>query len=145
MKIDDEWRVIELGARIGGFRDLLYGLSCDINHSLNDVLIRFPRKPTIPKKCKGYAAAIKWFSKVEGEIVEMKGIKKLEQLESFHSIAQNKKLGDRAIFARNGGRSIFNVFFYNKDRSKLLADIRRLEQLVDIKVKTKKIVRKTKG
>lgn len=137
MKIDDEWRVIELGARIGGFRDLLYSLSCDINHSLNDVLVRFPRKPYIPKKCKGFAAAIKWFAKEEGEIVEMKGIKKLEQLESFHSITQNKKLGDRAVFARNGGRSIFNVFFYNEDRSKLLADIRRLEQLVDIKIKTK--------
>jgi hypothetical protein len=141
MKVDDEWRVIELGARIGGFRDLLYGLSCDIDHSLNDVLIRFPRKPVIPKRCKGFAAAIKWFAKEEGEIIEMRGIKKIEQLESFHSIAQNKRVGDRSVFSRNGGKSIFNVFFYNSDRSKLLADIRRLEQFVDIKVKRKHVKR----
>jgi hypothetical protein len=38
------------------------------------------------------------------------------------------------VFARNGGRSIFNVFLYNADRSRLLADIRRLEKLVKIKV-----------
>lgn len=145
MKIDDEWKIIEVGPRIGGFRDLLYGLSCDINHSLNDILIRVPRKPIIPKKCKGFAAAMKWFTATEGTIVEMKGLKKVEQLESFHSIVQNKKIGDRALFSKNGGRSIFNLFLYNADRSKLLADIRRVEQLVNIKVQNKrKLSRKKK-
>lgn len=135
MKIDDVWKVIEVGARVGGFRDLLHRLSCDIDHSLNDVLIRVPRKPVIPKKCKGYAAAMKHFAPKEGLIIEMKGVKKIEQLESFHSIQVNKKVGDRATFAKNGGRSLFNLFLYNNDRSKLLADIRRVEQLINIKIK----------
>lgn len=134
MKLDDEWKIIEIGARVGGFRDLLHELSCDINHSLNDILIRIPRKPIIPKKCKGFAAAMKWFAASEGKIMEMKGIKKIEELESFHSIVMNKKIGDRALFAKNGGKSIFNLFLYNEDRSRLLADIRRVEQLVQIKV-----------
>jgi len=134
IKIDTDWKVIEVGPRIGGARDVLYDLSCDIKHSLNDVLIRIPKKPVIPKKCKGYAAYIKWFAKKEGVITEMKGIKKIEQLESFHYIKVNKKVGDRSIFASNGGRSVFNLYFYNMDRSKLLADIRRLEQMVDVKV-----------
>lgn len=134
MKIDDEWKVIEIGARMGGFRHLLHNLSCDINHVLNDVLVRIPKKPHIPKKCKGYACAMKWFADKEGKITEMKGIKKIEELESFHRIDVNKKIGDRAIFARNGGRSVFNLFMYNADRAKLLADIRRVEQLVDIKI-----------
>ena len=135
MKIDDVWKIIEIGPRMGGFRDTLHQLSCDIDHSLNDILIRIPKKPIIPKKCKGFAAAMKWFTEKEGKITEMKGIKKIEQLKSFHHIAVNKKVGDRAVFARNGGRSIFNVFLFNAERSKLLADIRRLEKLVQIKVK----------
>ncbi len=134
MKMDDDWKIIEVGPRVGGFRPLLYELSCDIDHSLNDVLVRIPRKPIIPKKCKGFATAMKWFADKEGKIVEMKGIKKIESLESFHSIAMNKKIGDRATFAKNGGISIFNLFLYNNDRSKLLADIRRVEQLVKIKI-----------
>ncbi len=134
MKIDDVWKVIEVGARCGGFRDTLHRLSCDIDHSMNDVLIRIPRKPVITKKCKGFAAAMKWFAAREGVITEMKGIKKVESLESFHSIQLNKKIGDRAVFARNGGRSVFNLFLYNSDRSKLLADVRRIEQLVEVKV-----------
>ena len=134
MKIDDEWKVIEIGARMGGFRNLLHKLTCNINHSLNDILIRIPQKTIIPKKCGSYACAMKWFATKEGKIVEMKGIKKIEQLKSFHSIEVNKKVGDKAIFARNGGRSIFNLFMNNPDRSKLLADIRRVEQFVEIKV-----------
>ncbi|HEY0964503.1 MAG TPA: ATP-grasp domain-containing protein [Candidatus Paceibacterota bacterium] len=137
MKIDNEWKVIEIGARMGGFRHVLHNLSCDINHTLNDVLIRMPKRPVLPKKCKGYACAMKWFAPKEGKILEMKGIKKIEQLESFHSIAVNKKVGDRSVFARNGGRSIFNLFLYNQDRAQLLADIRRVEKMVDIKVQTR--------
>lgn len=134
MKMDNVWKIIEIGPRMGGFRHELHQLSCDIDHSLNDILIRIPKKPVIPKKCKGYAVAMKWFSAKEGRITQMTGIKKIEQLKSFHSIAINKKVGNRAVFARNGGRSIFNVFLYNSERPKLLADIRRLEKLVKIKV-----------
>jgi len=144
MKIDDDWKVIEVGPRIGGFRELLHELSCGINHSLNDIYIRIPKKPVIPKRCQGFATAMKWFAKTEGVIVEMKGIKRIEKLESFHSIIVNKKIGDRATFARNGGRSIFNLFLYNDDRSKLLADMRRVEQLVEIKIAARGTVAKVK-
>ena len=138
LKMDDDWKIIEIGARVGGFRHMLHDLSCDINHTLNDVLIRIPKKPVLPKKCKGYAVAMKWFAAKEGVITEMKGIKRLEQLSSFHKIDLNKKVGDKATFARNGGRSVFNLFLYNNDRSKLLADIRRIEKMVEVKVASKK-------
>lgn len=134
MKIDDEWKVIEVAARMGGFRHVLHSLTCGIDHALNDILVRIPHKQIIPKKCTGYACAMKWFAAKEGKITEMKGIKKIEQLESFHSITVNKKVGDKAVFARKGGRSIFNLIMHNADRAKLLADVRRVEQCVEIKV-----------
>ncbi len=134
MKIDDDWKVIEVAARMGGFRHVLHQLTCGIDHALNDILVRIPHKTIIPKKCGSYACAMKWFAAKEGKITEMKGIKKIEQLESFERITVNKKVGDKAVYARKGGRSIFNLFLHNADRSKLLADIRRVEQLVEIKV-----------
>jgi len=151
MRVDDEWKIIEVAPRAGGFRDILYKLSCDIDHGMNDIAIRIPRKPVIPKKCKGFSAYIKYFAPKEGLIIETKGIKKIEDLESFHSITNLKKVGDRSIFAKNGGRAIFTTVLYNEDRSKLLADIRRIEQMVKIKIKngrkktsvvTKKVVKK---
>lgn len=137
LKSDGDWKIIEIGARVGGFRHILHDLSCDINHTLNDVLIRIPKKPILPKKCKGYACAMKWFAPKEGPITSMTGVKRIEQLESFYKIDVNKKIGDKAVFARNGGRSVFNLFLYNTDRSKLLADIRRVEKMVDVKVKAR--------
>lgn len=134
MKIDDEWKIIEIGARMGGFRHELYNLSCDIDHARNDIAIRMPKKVVVPKKCKGFACAMKWYAETEGVILEMKGIKKIESLASFTSIKINKKIGDRASFSKNGGKSVFNLFLYNADRSKLLADIRRVEKMVDIKI-----------
>jgi hypothetical protein len=134
MKIDDEWKLIEIGPRIGGFRDKLHSLSCDIDHSLNDVLIRLPKKPIIPKKCKGFAATLKWYPKKEGKIVGLKGIKKCQGLKSFVDIKLIKKIGDTCQFAKNGGKAVFTITLYNAERPRLLADIRRIEQLIDIQM-----------
>ncbi len=143
MKVDDDWKIVEVGPRCGGFRDVLHSLSCDINHTMNDIAVRIPRKPVIPKKCKGYAAYMKYFADKEGIIIETKGLKKIESLASFHKITVNKKVGDRAIFSRNGGRAVFTTVLYNADRSKLLADIRRLEKMVAVKVSNARPPKKT--
>jgi len=134
MKMDDEWKLIEIGARIGGYRARLHRLSCDIDHSLNDILIRFPKKPIIPKKCNGYAATLKWFPKKEGKILSLKGIKKCQELKSFVEINVLKKVGDRCRFAKHGGKAVFTITLFNMERSRLLADIRRIEQLVDVQI-----------
>ena len=135
MKTEDGWKVIEVGPRIGGFRNTLYQLSYGIDHTENDILIRIPKKPVIPKKVLGHSTALKFFAKKEGTIKSITGIKKAQELKSFHHINIHKKVGDRAVFAKNGGKSVFNIILHNKDRSKLLADIRRLEQAVKIETK----------
>ncbi len=135
LKVDDDWKLVEIGPRVGGFRAKLHELSCDIDHSLNDILIRIPKKPVVPKKCKGFAATLKWFPKKEGKITKVKGIKKTQELESFVSMDVYKKIGDMARFAKNGGKAVFTVTLYNTDRSKLLADIRRIEKTVAVEVK----------
>ncbi len=135
MKVDDDWKIIEIGPRVGGFRVELHGLTCGIDHSLNDVLIRMPKKPVIPKKCKGYAATIKWYSKKEGRIVGIRGIKKCQELQSFVEIKPTKKIGDMCTFARHGGKAVFTITLYNLERSKLLADIKRVEKLIEVQVK----------
>ena len=132
IKTAKSWKVIEVGPRIGGFRDVLYHMSYGIQHGLNDILVRIPKKPIIPKKILGHSVAMKFFAKKEGILTSVTGIKKIQQLESFYSIDINKKVGDKAVFAKNGGKSVFNIILFNKERSKLLADIRRLEKTINI-------------
>ena len=135
--IDGDWKVIELGPRIGGFRQVLHDLSCGIDHGLNDLLIRIPRKPLIPKKCNGFAAAMRYYPDQEGVITEIKGIKKITELESVHTLNVKLKVGDKSAFAKHGGGGVFDLVLYNQDRSKLLADIRRVEQMVQVEVISK--------
>ncbi len=133
MRTEDGWKVIEIGPRIGGFRRDLYQLSYDINHAMNDILVRIPRKPIIPKKVQGYSAAMKFFPKREGILTGLTGIMKVQELASFKKVNINKKIGDKCLFAKNGGVSICNIILFNESRSELLADIRRIESMLEIK------------
>lgn len=135
MKTEDGWKVIELGPRIGGFRDEMYRLSYGINHSLNDILIRIPKKPILHKRIRGYTAVLQFYPKRKGRLESLEGVNRVRKLESFERIRINKKLGDMCDFARNGDDPVFDIVLFNKERSKLLADVRRLEQATKIRVK----------
>jgi len=127
------WKIIELSPRIGGFRHEMYKLSYGIDHNLNDILIHMGRRPVLPRKIKGFTAVLQFFARKEGALKELRGIVKIKKLASFVGIAVNKKIGDRCKFAKNGGKSVCNLTLFNPDRSELLADIRRAEQLILIK------------
>lgn len=141
MRTDNGWKVIELGARIGGFRSIMYQLSFGIEHSINDIRIRLNEEPIIPKKIKGYTAAFKFFAKEEGILSVYKGPKKIKKLVSFKSIKTYLKIGDTCLYSKHGGKGVCDVVLFNKDRSELFADIRRVEERLVIKT-IKKIIKK---
>lgn len=134
MRTDDGWKVIEIGPRVGGYRAQMYRLSFGINHGLNDILVRLPVKVKAPKKLKGYSAAMKFFAKKEGTITAVRGIRKVQKLPSVVRCKQKLKVGDKAKFAKHGGTCVFDVVLFNEDRSLLFADIRKLEQTIEIQV-----------
>lgn len=138
MKTEDGWKIIELGPRIGGFRHEMYELSYGLDHSLNDILIRMPKKPVLPKKVKGYTVVMQFYARKKGKLQSLEGINKIRKLESFSRIDITKKLGEMCDFARNGDDPVFTIVLFNKSRSRMLADIRRIEQTVQIKVTTPK-------
>jgi biotin carboxylase len=134
MRTEKEWKIIELAPRMGGFRHEMYMLSYGINHILNDILIRVPQKPVIPKKVKGFTAVFNMYAKSEGKLKAISGIKKVKALASFHEINLLKSVGDELKFAKNGGGVVAEIMLFNKSRADLLADIRRMEKAFDIEV-----------
>ena len=91
----------------------------------------------IPKKTLGYTAVLVVYAKEEGYITNLTGIKKVQELKSLHKFEVNKKIGEKAVFAKNGGKSIYTIILFNKNESSLLADIRRTEQSLEITTSTK--------
>jgi len=143
MKTEDGWKIIELGPRIGGFRHEMYELSFGFDHSLNDILIRIPKKPILTKKAKGYTSVMQFYAHNRGKLKSIDGINKIRKLESFRRVEMTKKHGDMCNFARNGDSPVFTIVLFNHVRSNLLADIRRLEQAISINVvRSQRIVTK---
>ncbi len=134
MKTPNGWKVIEVGPRMGGFRDFMYEQSYGIDHNLNDLLIRLPMRPIIPRKVKGFSSVLAFYANEQGTITAIKGLKKIKLIESYKKYDINLKKGDKAMFSRNGGGSVVDVYLFNVKRSNLLADIRRLEQTLKIEV-----------
>jgi hypothetical protein len=132
MRTETGWKVIEIGPRMGGFRHEMYELSYGINHALNDILIRIPKQPILPKKIKGYTAVMQFYAQKEGKLDKIQGQFKIEALESVKRLRVRKEVGDKCTFAKNGGDPVLEAILFNPKRSNLLADIRRLEQFLNI-------------
>lgn len=132
MKTEAGWKVIELGPRMGGFRHVMYQSAYGINHKINDIRIHMGKKPVIPKKVLGHAMVLKFFAKQEGRLTKLTGIKKVNQLTSVKKILIHKKIGDQCAYAKHGGSGVFDIVLFHPERSKLLADARRLERMIKI-------------
>ena len=132
MKTDHGWKVIEIGARIGGYRHVMYALSFGINHLWNDIRIRIPEKFSVQKKPLAHTAVLEFFSKEEGYLTKLSGLRKVRKLESLHELSVHVKENQMCRFAKHGGKKIVSVVLTNKKRSNLLADIRRLEKSICI-------------
>lgn len=134
MRTESGWKVIELGPRRGGYRHIMYNLAFGIDHWTNDMLTKTDQRTRIYRKPKGHVAVLQFFAKKEGNLSKIVGMKKIEKLESCHRITAHKKPGDKCLFAKNGGNVVVDTVFFNKDRARLLADVRRLESELKIVV-----------
>mgnify|MGYP001255993330 CR=1 FL=1 len=129
---EGEWKIVEIGARMGGFRSMMYKKSFGINLDIQDINIHLGRKINLPRNKKGYTSVIKFFAKKEGIITKIQGIKKAELLPSFVETVQLLKKGDKARFAKNGGTYVFRVTLFNENKAQFIEDKRKLEKMVYI-------------
>lgn len=136
---EGEWKIVEIGARMGGFRSMMYRKSFGINLDVQDINIHLGKKLQLPRNKKGYTSVIKFFAKEEGTITKIQGIKKAQTLPSFVETVQLLKKGDKARFAKNGGTYVFRVTLFNENKAQFIEDKRKLEKMVYIEtVSTRK-------
>jgi len=122
------WKIIEIGPRIGRYRDKMYELGYGIDHTLNDMLNRMSIEPEIPTQTKKHVAAFSFYPKTEGLLKEIEGIEKVKTLKSVHEVKIYKEPGYNAKFASNGGEEIVSVMLANQDPIKLKDDITIMEK-----------------
>jgi len=136
---EGEWKIVEIGARMGGFRAMMYKKSFGINLTVQDINNHLGKPLSLPRKKKGYTSVTKFFAKEEGVITKIIGIKKAQLLPSFLKITQRLKKGDQAKFAKHGGTYVFHVALFNENRSQFIEDRRKLEKMIHIETKKRAV------
>lgn len=132
MKTSKGWKVIELGARPGGFREELLYHSFGIKHHLNDLMIKVGKKPIIKKKIKKNVVFMKFWPKKPGKLIAIKGLQKAKALKSLVRFRQGKQIGDYAGLSKHGHTFVVTFTLARKTRSDLMGDLRKLEKWIQI-------------
>lgn len=129
------WKIVELGARIGGHRNDLYRESYGIRHFYNDVAVRIGRPPKIPTELLRHAAGMQMYAEEEGVIESIEGLDEARKLSSIVWLEAHNKPGDEVLFAHNAGHTVVDGILSNEDLGLLEQDIAKVRELVKINVK----------
>lgn len=129
------WKIIEIGPRVGGFRQYLYHTSFSIDHLLNDLLIRCGDKPIVSKEVLRAAAKLKLYPQKAGTLVTVEGLEGITTLSSTAGHRLEKHPGDRVKRAVDGGMCTLVINLENPSRADLLKDIGTVRQSVKIVTK----------
>jgi biotin carboxylase len=129
------WKIIEIAARIGGFRDTLYREAYGIEHFYNDLAIHMGQEPDIPRELLRYTQAINIYAATEGRITSIEGIEEARELPGMAEIDVKIPPGELALFVTEGGDPVVKAVISNEDPKQLEKDARRVRELVRINVR----------
>lgn len=110
------WKIIELGPRLGRFRQTMYMQGYGIDHSRNDILIHFGKKPAIPQTFKRYCAAYSIYPVAEGVLREVTQLETLRLHPAVTFLQVNKKPGELCLYAKHGGHAIVEFAIASDDK-----------------------------
>ena len=129
------FKIVEIAARTGGFRDEILDDAYGIKHHMNDILIRLGKKPDLKQRQKRYTAFLKFWPLQKGTLVSIKGFKKNSERSSVLRSKQQKKPGDQVGFSKFGHTYICSFNVIADSRSELLSNIRKIEKSLDFVIR----------
>ncbi len=124
------WKIIELGPRLGRFRNTMYRQAYDIDHSLNDILIHLGREPRIPTAAVRQCATYSIYPHSEGKLREIHGLEIVTSspLLVWSSIVAQH--GDVCRFAKHGGHALAEFAIASEDVAAYMAAVKEIESNV---------------
>ena len=108
------WRVIEVGPRIGRFRNTMYAAACGVDHGYNDLLVHLGKRPDVSIPKHEQATAYSIYPTTEGILQSIQGLDVLESMEPAiaYQMIDESKVGQPVHFAKNGGHALLEVVLH---------------------------------
>lgn len=129
------YKIVEIAARTGGFRDDILYDAYGIRHHMNDILIRLGKKPHLKNSKKQYTAFMKFWPKEKGTLHSIKGFKKNSERSFVLRSKQQRKPGDYVGFSKFGYTYICSFNLAAPTRAELLSNIRKIEKSLSFVVR----------
>lgn len=113
------WKVIELGARPGGWRQETYEVSYGIDHALNELLVKIGLEPEMPSDVKAYSATFRMHAPEAGVVESMTGVEEARRHPHMHTMHVDIKPGDKVLPSAHGGSMMIGGLMHHTDRDQL--------------------------
>lgn len=111
------WKIIELGPRLGRFRNIMYKRAYGIDLSLNDLKIHLGFEPEIKDRLIKFCAAYSIYPLREGKLKSIKNLEYLADNEAVAYMNVNAKPGQYCYFAKNGGHALAEFIVTTSDKA----------------------------
>lgn len=131
VKTKQGWKVIEIGPRLGRFRNIMYKQAYDIDHGYNDVLVRLGLPPLLPSGgIARYCAAYSIYPTQEGFLREITALGEARGRQSTVYFSDTHQVGEYVRYAKNGGHALCEVIFAADTKAQLAKDTAWFEKHV---------------
>jgi biotin carboxylase len=113
------WKVIELGARPGGWRQETYEVSYGIDHALNELLVKIGLEPDMPTNLKEHSATFRIHAPKAGVITAITGLDEAQAHPHMHTMHIDAQPGDDVLPSAHGGSMLIGGLMHHPDRKQL--------------------------
>ncbi len=131
---ENGWKVVELGARAGGWRQEMYELSYGIDHAFNEQLIKIGLEPEMPSELKTYCGLFLIYTPKLGIVESISGIEEARRHPHMHEVRVTVKPGDKVLPATQGGELLLDGLMYNADHEQLDRDIDAIRASIKVNI-----------
>lgn len=130
------WRIIEVGPRIGRFRNLMYRHSFNIDHEYNDLLIHLGMSPDTNYDNKYLSVAYSIYPASEGILKAIHGLDVLCEYSDVvvYENVNRENIGKHVFHAKNGGHALAEVVVGGSDVGRVSSACESIESKLRVEV-----------
>ena len=125
-------KIIEIGARLGGYRSRMYKLASGVDLVKADISAATGSRISLKKKFNNYCSVFEIFPDNEGMFKKVSNYEKIPNLATFYSMKLNVKDNEPIGQAKNGYKFTLNIVLKSESKAKITKDINFIKNNVKI-------------
>lgn len=127
VRMESSVKIIEIGARMGGYRPRMHRLANNVDYIKSYVDMLLKRPFSLERTSEGHCAVYELFPNTHGTFSHIQNTDTIRQLPSLYYYSEKVKPGAEVGLARNGFRRCAIVILSNQNKAQFLEDCAFIE------------------